>query len=1060
MSARRRLSPKPKPPSKTASPDRAMAGERKRANVVSIPPGTPFLDCLAHRLIDGTLLSGATNESRPVPALADATVLLPNRRAARVLADRLLFHAGRPVMLPRIMAIGDVDEDAALIGEIEAGELAGNFGAGSRLPLPPAVSMLERHLALTRLVYEFGQHKARALNFPGRSDGLLIPVGAADASALARDLARLLDAFETEEVPASDLVNLVPENHAGYWDIAHRFLSIVVETWPEHLKERNLSDPIARRNALIRAQTQRIARERPEAPFIIAGSTGSVPATAALMKTVAGLPRGWIVLPGLDQTADAKSWEAIGGEHTHPQYGLAQLLRSLGLEREDVCELSAGGKDAPCPRQRLMTEIFRPVATTDQWHEHDPETGGDAYAGLAILNAETPREEALAIALALREAIEAGKPDAALVTPDRGLARRVSAELARWGLQVDDSAGRPLSSTPAGTFLRLVCEAAAEDLAPVPLAALLRHRLLRDAQGGDATVARDALEALALRGRRPAPGIAGLRRALDTRLAEDPLRNNVAARLRDRAAGEARALVGHLEAALSPLLALQGKAASFIESVALLRDAAITLSGGSDDAGMPLLFGGDDGIRLMQFLDQLAESFDTGMRLPLASVPPFLASLMEGIPVRNPARDRRIAILGPLEARLQQFGRVVLGGLNEGSWPGDTKTDPWLSRTMRAGLGLDLPERRIGLAAHDVAQHMAGGDVVLTRSLRSDGSPTVASRWLQRLEAVAGENTYKALTRKGGRYLGWARDLDHTLQGDLPREPAPCPPVSARPRRLSVTQAETLIRDPYAIYASKILRLDPLPPLDEDADAALRGSLVHDAIARFVGETKDATPKDAATRLASLFEDEMKRAGIAVHTRASWWPRLIRIAAWFAGYEAQRRATGHRAASLEVSGELSLAASGGEFKLTARADRIDLCGDGTLAILDYKTGAPPTAKQVASGLAPQLTLEAAIAARGGFAGIATAQASELVYVRLSGGTPAGDVRAVASGSETMTLASEALEGFTDLVAAYDNAALPYRPRVSAKLARAEEPYDHLSRYREWSTADGGEGGSE
>ncbi|MCB1479676.1 MAG: double-strand break repair protein AddB [Rhodobiaceae bacterium] len=1036
------------------------AGERTNPNVVSIPPGTAFLDCLAARLIDGTLLSGPPGRPCPAHDLVDATVLLPNRRAARVLVDRLLAHAGRPVMLPRIAAIGDIDEDVALIGEIEAGELADTFGAEGRLPLPPAVSTLERHLALTRLVYEFGQHKARALNFPGRSDGLLIPVGAADASALARDLARLLDALETEEIAAANLVNLVPENHAGYWDIAHRFLGIVVETWPHHLQERGLSDPIARRNALIRAETQRIANERPEAPLIIAGSTGSVPATAALMKVVAGLPRGWIVLPGLDALSDEASWEAIRAECTHPQYGLAQLLQSLELQRGDVSALTLPDGGTPCMRQELLTETFRPVATTDQWHAHTARADDEGCNGLAIINADTSREEALAIALALREAVEAGKPNAALVTPDRGLARRVSAELARWGLRVDDSAGQPLSSTPAGTFLRLVCEAVAQDLAPAPLAALLRHPLLRDADGDDATAARDTLEALALRGPRPAPGMAGLRHALEARILEEPLRNGVAARLRDKSTEEARALTDHLETALSALLATQRKPASFIETVARLRDAAITLSGGRDESGAPLLYGGDDGIRLMQFLDQVAESFDIGMRLPLASVPPFLASLMEGIPVRAHAHDRRIAILGPLEARLQQFGRVVLGGLNEGTWPGDTKTDPWLSRTMRAELGLDLPERRIGLAAHDVAQHMAGGDAVLTRSLRNEGSPTVASRWLQRLEAVIGKDAYRDLAARGERYLGWARDLDHSQQDDPPKEPAPCPPLAARPRRLSVTQAETLIRDPYAIYASKILKLDPLPGLDEDADAALRGSLVHDAIARFVEDTRSGAPVNPVRLLTQLFEEEMGTAGIAPHTRALWRPRLMRIAHWFADYEADRRAKGYTVAGLEADGALSFDAPGGAFKLTARADRIDLSGDGTLALLDYKTGAPPTAKQVSAGLAPQLTLEAAIAARGGFDAIAALPAGELVYIRLSGGAPAGDVRGVASGAETMQLAEEALEGFSALVRAYDDANLPYRPRVSAMLARAEESYDHLSRYREWSTADGGSGDGE
>ncbi|MFN0262314.1 double-strand break repair protein AddB [Tepidamorphus sp. 3E244] len=1040
-----------------------MTDTAPRSSIVSIPAGVAFLDCLCERLIDGTLLSGADGE--PAAQLADATVLLPNRRAARVLADMLSNRAGGAVILPRIAAIGDVDEDAALAGQFADPEFDAGaaLGRGMLLPVPPAVSQLERHLALTRLVYEFGIHKASALSYPRRDEAILIPTGAADASALARDLARLLDAMETEEVAASALTGLVPENHAEYWNIAHAFLNIVVESWPQHLAERGLSDPVARRSALIGAETAQLAARREERPYIVAGSTGSVPATARLMKIVSNLPRGWVVLPGLDRDLDDASWKAVEAQaQTHPQHGLAKLLASLGVDRADVPDLLPA-HDHATPPAALMTEIFRPAETSELWQERRGTVAKDAAGHLALCECETPQEEALTIAFALREAIESGKATAALVTPDRNLARRVSAQLRRWSLNVDDTAGRPLSATPAGTFLRLVCEAVAEAFAPVPLTALLDHPLFRNEAGDKTRSGVEALEVMVLRGPRPQPGIVGLRLAYMGAATAEQLHNRVAARLRGSSTAEAGALIDLLERATQPLAPATSGKAPFIETMSHLAQAAIALSGGRDAAGTPRLFTGEDGIQLARFLAEIEACFDTGMELPFGALPAFIGSLMDGVPVRGYAQDRRIAILGPLEARLLQFDRVVLGGLNEGTWPGDAKTDPWLSRAMRAQLGLDLPERRIGQAAHDLAQHMAAGDVVVTRAARNEGAPAVASRWLQRLEAVIGADAYSDMRGRGRHFIDWARALDHAPQGPVPVEPTPKPPVKQRPRKLSVTQVETLIRDPYAIHAAKILELDPLPPLEEDADAALRGSIVHDGLANYIESAllNNGQLGDAAG-LMTLFEDEMSEAEVPPHTRALWRARMQRIADWFVATEAERRASGAKPLIIEQSGYLDFDAPAGPFTLSARADRIDMLDDGSAALIDYKTGAPPTIKQVAAGLSPQLTLEAAIAERGGFANSGALVPGELIYIRLSGAFPAGEIRRVAPTDEgdTQTLADEALAGFKELVARYDDANQPYRPRLSAKLSRAEEPYDHLSRFKEWSTADGGSEGGE
>ncbi len=1017
-------------------------------NVVSIAAGAPFLEHLADRLLDGTLCAGPSQRpASPLP-LEQASVLLPNRRAARTFRNTLVARAGRPLLLPRITAIGDVDEDETLLAETTADGLADVFAAGE---LPPAATALERQLALTRLVIAFGERGTLNPVLPDRDEALRVPSSAVEAVALARDLAGLLDSLATEEIGADAFNDLVPDNHAAYWDLAHQFVKIVVEHWPAFLHERGLADPIARRNMLIRRHAEQLAAEPPQTPCIVAGSTGSVPATAALMAAVARLPRGWVVLPGLDRLLDDASWAAIGDKHdpqpSHPQFGLARLIGALGVSRRDVGTLTG---DAPVDQARgqLVSEVFRPTATTECWHDAakklDLEAGTE---GLSVVLSPTPRVEALAIALALREAVETGLDDAALVTPDRGLARRVAGELKRWRIDVDDSAGRPLSGTSAGAFVRIVAEAATGNLAPAALADLIGHTLFGclDQESVDDAVA--AFRTLCLHGPPPAPGFPGLRSRLDTALSQDPIRHPVSARLA-RHGDAARGLIDALDAALTPLMAMAGGDVGFRDYVDALRKAAEALS--RQDGDEVLLYAGEDGAALQRLFEALSTSDDAGIALRPEACAGLLRALMAGVTVRPTRRDRRIVILGPLEARLQRFGRVVLGGLNEGAWPAEPKTDPWLSRAMRAKAGLDQPERRIGLAAHDVAQAMAGGDVILTRSLKQDGAPSVASRWLQRLQAVAGPERFDELAARGQRYLDWAEALDAAEPGEAPREPAPKPPFDKRPRRLSVTQAETLVRDPYAIHARHILKLEPLPAIGEAADAALRGTLVHAALAEVVAG--DAAP-DAA-RLMAAFENLMQEQALPAHTRALWRPRLERIAAWFADDEAERRAAAPDAAhALEVSGELSFEALGGAFKLAARADRIDCGPDGRLLIIDYKTGALPTGDQVASGLAPQMTLEGAIARAGGFRDVPAGLLSGLRYIRLSGGDPAGQTREV-GGDAPDALADEALAGFRELIAAYDDPDMAYRPRIAAKLNRDEETYDHLSRFREWSAVTG------
>jgi len=765
--------------------------------------------------------------------------------------------------------------------------------------------------------------------------------------------------------------------------------------------------------------------------------TGSLPAVADLVAAVADLPQGMVVLPGLAR-CDGDTWAQIKDDPAHPQHLLAQLLDRLGRDPTEVRDWpTAGAAGAPPGRRALVFELLRPAGSSERWRDLRLDDG--ALAGLRRLDCAGPQEEALAIALLLRETLETPGATAALVTPDRDLARRVAAELRRWGIEIDDSAGLPLNRTPPGIFLRLVLEAVAQDLAPVPLLALLKHPLSACGMAPEQCRALTRrLEVAALRGPRPAAGIAGLEAALAG--ADAALRRFVAA----------------LGRALAPLVAALGAGETGLSGIVAAHIAAAEALARSDaEAGAARLWCEPAGEAAAQMMSELLDACADFPPIAGAEYPALFEGLVTGPVVRPPfGRHPRLFIWGLLEARLQQADRVVLGALNEGVWPPQTESDPWLSRPMRRAFGLPPPERRVGMAAHDFAQAMGAREVVLTRAVRVEGAPTVPSRWLSRLDTVLRAAGREAALRQGAAPLEWQRRIDAAAHVPA-APPEPRPPVAARPRRLSVTEIETWMRDPYAIYARRVLRLEALDPLDADPGAAERGMFIHAALDRFVGDYPGALPADALERLLALgreaFGSALERPGVA----AFWWPRFRRIAEWFVGFESARR---QEAAPLgaECRGQIELDAPAGPFTLVAVADRIDRRTDGGLAVIDYKTGSLPAKSDVSLGFAPQLPLEAAIAEAGGFPGIAAAPVEELAFWHVSGLNPPGDVCPVAATpAELRACIDDALAGVRALVARFDDPETPYRavPRPSAQPRYSD--YRHLERVKEWlDPADG------
>ncbi|HLH87743.1 MAG TPA: double-strand break repair protein AddB [Xanthobacteraceae bacterium] len=1036
-----------------------MSGDSPKARVFTVPASVPFLPTLVRALVDGALVPGFAPGTDPL-ALSAATLYLPTRRACRLARDIFLDVLGsEAALLPRVVPIGDIDED-----EIAFAEIATGAAAADALDLPPALGGLTRRMLLARLVLAWAQRLK-----PSPGDQPLVVGTPAAALALADDLAHLMDDLATREIDWSRLDGLVPEHVDRYWQLTLDFLKIAREAWPEILKERDAIEPAARRDRLINAEAARLAAAS-GGPVIAAGSTGSMPATAKLLATIAALPHGAVVLPGLDTDLDDDAWELIGAggddeswpAFGHPQFAMHGLLARIGIGRAQVAHLQPPGAHG---REVLLSEALRPARATDRWQERLREVEDELARGIAdiaMIEAANAEEEALAIAVALRGALERPGKTAALVTPDRALARRVLAALGRWSIAADDSGGDALADTPAGVLARLTAEAALTGIPPVALLAVMKHALFRlDAPAGDHTKAIAALERAILRGPRPRAGSSGLAHALAT------FRRELAKlRAKERSeihAAEPRAmiadgdlaaaatLVERFAAALAPLERLAvSEALPFRAIAAAHREVIANLT--RDDVGDCSAFAEADGTALTQLFDEIAEDSAADMAVAPAHYGETLEAVMAGRVVRRPgAPDARVHIYGPLEARLTQADCVVIGGLVEGVWPPEPRSDPWLNRPMRLQLGLDLPERRIGLSAHDFAQLMGAPEVILSRAAKIGGAPAVASRFVQRLAAVVGEARWDAAVTRGVDYVAMARDLDHAAAPAPIKPPEPRPPRAARPTALSVTDIEHWLRDPYTIYAKHILRLARLDPVDMPPSAADRGSAIHAAVGRFAEEFAAGLPPDVEAELLRIGREEFAALEDFPEARALWWPRFERIAAWLAAWEHDRRA-GLAAMRAEIRGEIFLPLGDRQFRLYGRADRIERRRGGGYAILDFKTGEPPSSTQVRIGIAPQLTLEAAMLRRGGFPGLdPRLPIDELLYVRLKGGEPPGEPRPIEFKDRSPDDAAEhALAKLTELAARFDDEAMPYRSLVLPMWTNRYGTYDDLARVKEWS----------
>jgi ATP-dependent helicase/nuclease subunit B len=988
--------------------------------VYNLAPGGHFLDDLAE-----AVLSGFPVEDTKRP-LSDWTILLPTRRAARAFADvlRAKKHT-RALILPRIKPIGDLDEDRLAYEMVSA-------------DLPPAISSVAQLFVLLGLVKEWlakNQHLAFAQE---------IASSPLQSIRLAESLDELLQRVETQECGFEKLHEVYGAEHSEHREAILSLLSLLSLRLPEIHAAQGTIGATARRSLMIRQEAARIAQGGHQGPIIAAGSTGTIPATRVLLEAIARHEQGAVVLPGLDGRADDDSWAALPPEH--PQFALKELLEAMGLKRGDVKSLGMGEGRRPV----LTSELMRPSATAEKWHETLPRLGEAIKAettGLTEIAAPDRHIEARAIALVLRESLDIKNQTAALVTPDRDLAARVASELRRYNIVIEDSGGTSLSRLGAGSLLDLLCAACTEGSTAKRLMAILRHADVT--HGWDRPALERALRQLEV----------ACLRGLPFDLAELTFVDLVTISQKTRAA-DSRAhhvvksitledwenlirLAASLDKIFDPLR--RAPIQAFAAQLAILRNGLEALAPGVEWQ-RPV------NVALADLLYEVQKQASLQPEAPLKDVALLVQQILRRTTGPPPGTShRRLAILGTLEARRLPADVMILGGLNETVWPAQADSGPWLNRTMRSKMGLPPPEREIGLAAHDFAQGLGHAKTFLTWSGRLGGAPAGPSRWLLRLDAVLKTVSLKSLEAKGAAYVAWAKALHRpddslTIKGPISK-PKPKPRVALRPTRFSATEVERLVRNPYAIFARRILQLEPLPDFGFAPDAAMRGSLFHDAIKLW----NEQQAPDAECLIESgrkVFAPLIEQHEI----RTFWWPQYLRMANWLAKQEAEFK-PGLLRIHAEVSGKHEFKIQGVPHKLTARADRIDAL-QNAVRIIDYKTGSLPSPDQIETGLSPQLPLEAAILLNDGFPNIYKGAAVEALYMRISASMKGLEKKLPTKkgGPSLVELAEKHLAGLKALLEIYHSETQAYLPRVRVFKDEDEADFDHLSRFLEWQLA--------
>ena len=942
--------------------------------------------------------------------LSEVLFLMPSRRACRNLQEAFVHTNGKnPTILPQIKPLLNTEDEDIFLSNATDIELKIN----------PEVPPFYRQLVFTKMI----------LSAPDKWG--IGEISAAQAYALAQNLSYLIDLTDENNLDIGNIKNIVKTEYAEHWQEILKLLSIITFHWPEILEQENLSDGVKRRIEMLREQLKIWQKNPPAQRIIIAGTTAGFPILKELVKTVLGLDYGEVYLYGIDNYLSEDSWQKI--DENHPQFELKELLDFLELKRSDI--LPADNREIT-QKQRFVSEVMRPSSTTREWQKIVNHKFSDKdFDFLKILSCDDLRQEAYAVSLIMRNTLETPEDTVALVTSDRNLARRVISELKRWNIVADDSSGRPLHLSAIGIYLRLIIDVLEKNFSQVSLLALLKHPFTKC-------------------------GLPADKYKLMVYHIEQKWRNDKRC---ESLSSEEEELISKVYQQLSPLQELYfAPSLNFAQMFETHLRVAETLADTDTKTGDKLIWRKEDGIAAAKFVAEFLPQSQILGNIQSNDYAKLLTAILAQQTVRVQfGQHPRIKILGPIEARLQNFDITIIGEANESIWPLLPQTDMWMSRPMKKEFGLPLPERSIGICASDFAHLLHAKKVYITRAEKSNGAPTTKSRWLLRMETVLAAN-YADLPEKDikksysfiydKKYTEWAKNLERATFAEIEAAkiapPAPKPPLYARPRKLSAGNFGEWLSNPYTIFAKYILKLYPLDNLDQSYSPADYGNLIHAVLLKFNDKYPNNYPprEQALKEMTDIAENLLEELKIPPETAAFWHPKIRSAIEWLINEEEKIRPS-IKFLHNEIEGQTIWQFPKGDFTVTARADRIEETSDGKINIVDYKTGSVPKNIAVNSGYAPQLSLEAFIARDGGFAEVKKAEVSSISYWKIS------DKIIKFDGKNLEDTLKNTANRLKTLIQDFDNEQTPYYNRPNPSITGSGKDYDHLSRYLEWSLKD-------
>lgn len=923
--------------------------------------------------------------------ISQCEIYLPNRRSCRQIKTELLKYSNNnAAILPKIEAIGDLTEEDTIF-------------LSDKFTFQNTISHFEQQIILTKLIMKWEQ-------------GTYSPTKAAQ---LALELIKLLNEIEKEQIHFDRIKNMVPENLAVHWEKTLDFLNIVFEHWPKILKDKNAINAIALRNLACHIQAGSWIKNKPTHPIIIAGSTGSNPATAELMKAVSKLGNGHIILPGVDMEMSDEIWDGI--EATHPQYGLKLLLGHIKVERKNIVEITPDSATAKKSRKTLISMAMLPSQFGHMLHNYKP-VKKEAIENITYLELNTDREEALVVAAIMRSKINEKGKKIACVTQDRLLARRISNYLEKWGIIARDSAGQVLANTPTAIYIRMTAELLNTHNITLKWLSCLKHP--HSALGVSRNKCRENV------------------RIIEKEILSRQETTNFDAIFTDiKGASELKQWLQNSYKIIKPLIKLRTESTASIEDILKTHITCIEkMADSNTQKGVDKLWSTDEGKTIKNTLEELVQHAASFGVIKIRDYPDLLSYILKQQVYRDPLPDHpRLAILSPMEARLNKYDTVILSGLNEGVWPETSQADAWMSRAMRQKTGLPEHEKKIGLSAHDFSQLLSQDEVILTRSKKTSGVQTITSRWILRLETVLKINKLAAEIKPRKPWQSWLEQLyspEDSIKIEIPK---PMPPLNRRPVDFSVTDIEKLMRNPYSIYAKKILGLKPLNEIEKEAGQLEFGNFLHKTLEKYVVTYPAKLDGAAYTRLFEIGKNELKKYEHMYHL---WWPKFETIANWIYEQECKRREK-----ILHIYSEKQANATFAEINktLTCKADRVEISNDKTLTIIDYKTGSIPSDKDIELGYAPQLPLEAVILSKINISE-PNHKIIELEYWKIAGNK--NEQKKVKNVSQQI---KDAEKGVTKVLAKYKKTSTPYLASPIKQKAPKYDDYEHLSRKKEWES---------